>query len=45
MSKRTTLASAAAITGAGLLWLGLAACGQKPAPAEESAAEIGRAHV
>lgn len=38
MSKRTTLASAAAITGAGLLWLGLAACGQKPAPAEESAA-------
>lgn len=38
MHKRTKIASAAIITGAGVLWLGLAACGQKPAPAEEAAA-------
>ena len=37
MHKRTKIASAAIITGAGVLWLGLAACGQKPAPAEEAA--------
>ena len=36
MHKRTKIASAAVITSAGILWLGLAACGQKPAPAEEA---------
>jgi HlyD family secretion protein len=38
MHKRTKFASATAITSVGILWLGLAACGQKPAPAEEAAA-------
>ena len=36
--QRTTLTSLAAIAGAGTLFLGLHACGQKPAPAEEAAA-------
>ncbi|MEY2758518.1 MAG: hypothetical protein RIR33_2296 [Pseudomonadota bacterium] len=36
--QRTTLTSIAAIAGAGTLFLGLHACGQKPAPAEEAAA-------
>ena len=35
--QRTTLTSLAAIAGAGTLFLGLHACGQKPAPAEEAA--------
>jgi len=38
MKTRTTLSSIAAIAGAGVLSLGLHACGQKPAPAEEAAA-------
>jgi HlyD family secretion protein len=36
--QRTTLTSLAAIAGAGTLFLGLHACGQKPAPAEEASA-------
>ena len=36
--QRTSLTSLAAIAGAGTLFLGLHACGQKPAPAEEAAA-------
>lgn len=35
--QRTTLTTLAAIAGAGTLFLGLHACGQKPAPAEEAA--------
>lgn len=35
--QRTTLTSLLAIAGAGTLFLGLHACGQKPAPAEEAA--------
>ncbi len=38
MKTRTTLSSIAAIAGAGVLSLGLHACGQKPAPAEEAEA-------
>ena len=38
MLTRKKLTSAAAITGAGFMMLALHSCGQKPAPAEESAA-------
>lgn len=38
MKTRTTFTSIAAIAGAGVLTLGLYACGQKPAPAEEAEA-------
>jgi len=38
MVTRKSLTSAAAITGAGFMMLALHSCGQKPAPAEESAA-------
>lgn len=38
MKPRNQLASVAAIAGVGMLSLGLFACGQKPAPAEEAAA-------
>jgi HlyD family secretion protein len=38
MKTRNTLTSIAAIAGAGVLSLGLHACGQKPAPAEEAEA-------
>jgi HlyD family secretion protein len=37
MKSRKQLASVAAIAGVGMLSLGLFACGQKPAPAEEAA--------
>ena len=38
MVTRKSLTSAAVITGAGIMMLALHSCGQKPAPAEESAA-------
>ena len=38
MLTRKNLSSAAVITGAGIMMLALHSCGQKPAPAEESAA-------
>ncbi|RYG29023.1 MAG: efflux RND transporter periplasmic adaptor subunit, partial [Burkholderiales bacterium] len=38
MITRKNLTSVAAVTGAGLMMLALHSCGQKPAPAEESAA-------
>lgn len=38
MTTRKTLTSAALVTGAGVMMFALHACGQKPAPAEETAA-------
>jgi HlyD family secretion protein len=43
--QRTTLTSLAAIAGAGTLFLGLHACGQKPAPAEEAASTSATANA